>query len=925
MKKLTKLFVLCSILIFMLLMAACDGTQPDASTDKPTAAPTEEATEKPTEAHVCSEYTWTVTVRPTCTQEGERENTCECGKLFKTESIAPLGHTVGDPATCTTAQICTVCVVELEPALGHSPGAVPSCSAAQVCTVCEIELTPALPHIPGDEADCTNAQICTVCNTEIAAPLGHTVEGELSCLEALTCSVCGEVLAQRLEHTRGPAATCTTPMICTVCDTVLLEAKGHTPMNTPSCTSSQKCAVCREVIAEPIPHAPGKEATCTEPQTCLYCHTVLADAFGHTAGDEATCDTSQRCTVCRAVLVKAFGHTIETDDAVESTCTEAGLTEGKHCSVCLEVLVAQIVLPPHHRFVNNICEGCGYEVSGSEGLEFTSNKNGTCYVSGIGSCEATDVTIPAAAPNGETVVAIGTEAFKNNTKITGIEMPDTVTSIGDGAFDGCTFLSSLKMSPYITHIGSYAFAGCDALASVTLPENLISIADHAFYSSGITELVIPEKVTSVGDSAFSSCNELSYLRIDASITECGQNIFWSNYNLQTVYIGEKVTYVDHTYLFDGCFRLVEVINLSSTEVRDTVCQYVIEVHEEESKIINENDFLFYTYGGKHYLVGYVGEDIIISLPESCNGEKYEIVEYAFQVCKDIVSVRLSSKIARIANSAFSGCNKIVEVIENGYHGGHLGVGKTESGYVAYNAIEIHNEAESKIENIDGYLFYPYINREGQMYNYLVGYVGNDTDLVLPESYHGEAYSIYKWAFSGNENIRSVNIGSNVTSIRENAFRGCSELTRVVINEGVMFIYDFAFSNCKKLSNVHLPSSLHYIESYAFSYCTGLEKIVIPEGVYYIGGSAFYGCTGIEEIEIPDSVTQIEDWAFAGCTSLINVYIPDSVSHMGREVFKGSPKLIVHCAAKEKPTNWDAEWKEQGIKVDWGAILEVPVE
>lgn len=37
----------------------------------------------------------------------------------------------------------------------------------------------------------------------------------------------------------------------------------------------------------------------------------------------------------------ATGHTEVTDKAVAATCTETGLTEGKHCSVCNEVLIAQ--------------------------------------------------------------------------------------------------------------------------------------------------------------------------------------------------------------------------------------------------------------------------------------------------------------------------------------------------------------------------------------------------------------------------------------------------------------------------------------------------------------------------------------------------------------------------------------------------------
>ncbi len=53
-------------------------------------------------------------------------------------------------------------------------------------------------------------------------------------------------------------------------------------------------------------------------------------------------------------------HTVVIDAAVEPTCTEPGKTEGSHCSVCGEVLVAQKEIPAKgHSFENGVCTVCG--------------------------------------------------------------------------------------------------------------------------------------------------------------------------------------------------------------------------------------------------------------------------------------------------------------------------------------------------------------------------------------------------------------------------------------------------------------------------------------------------------------------------------------------------------------------------------------
>ena len=77
------------------------------------------------------------------------------------------------------------------------------------------------------------------------------------------------------------------------------------------------------------------------------------------------------CDAVKFVSVPNYGeHTIVQDSAVEPTCTETGKTEGSHCSVCGEIIVAQETVPTiEHSFgewtekdgeKTRSCNACGY-------------------------------------------------------------------------------------------------------------------------------------------------------------------------------------------------------------------------------------------------------------------------------------------------------------------------------------------------------------------------------------------------------------------------------------------------------------------------------------------------------------------------------------------------------------------------------------
>ena len=78
-------------------------------------------------------------------------------------------------------------------------------------------------------------------------------------------------------------------------------------------------------------------------------------------------------------------------------------------------------------------------------LAFTSNGDGTCYVSGLGTYRRNEVEIPTLSPSGDIVTAIGSYAFYNEDALVRISLPSTIRSIGEYAFLGCASLIEITV------------------------------------------------------------------------------------------------------------------------------------------------------------------------------------------------------------------------------------------------------------------------------------------------------------------------------------------------------------------------------------------------------------------------------------------------------------------------------------------------
>ena len=171
------------------------------------------------------------------------------------------------------------------------------------------------------------------------------------------------------------------------------------------------------------------EATCTSPKTCSDCGATEGEALGHSeetvTGKAATCTEAgltdgKKCTVCGETTVAqetipAKGHTEETVAGKNKTCTENGLTDGKKCTVCGETLVAQEEIPAEgHKDGNKdfVCDICKIDLCTDHTEETVAGKAATCTEAGLtdgkkcsvcGDVIVAQETIPAKGHSEETV------------------------------------------------------------------------------------------------------------------------------------------------------------------------------------------------------------------------------------------------------------------------------------------------------------------------------------------------------------------------------------------------------------------------------------------------------------------------------------------------------------------------------------------
>ena len=135
----------------------------------------------------------------------------------------------------------------------------------------------------------------------------------------------------------------------------------------------------------------------------------------------------------------------------------------------------------------------------------------------------------------DTVIAIGSEAFSDNTAINEIIVSHNLEYIGQRAFSGCKHMMDFGLPTKVKYIEAEAFDGCwNAFRKLTIPASVRHIGSHAFRGCATLEKVVfAGLIDNIGSGIFESCERLSEIVVPEGYVE--------QFREQLPFYSEKIT------------------------------------------------------------------------------------------------------------------------------------------------------------------------------------------------------------------------------------------------------------------------------------------------------------------------------------------------------------------------------------------------
>jgi hypothetical protein len=470
----------------------------------------------------------------------------------------------------------------------------------------------------------------------------------------------------------------------------------------------------------------------------------------------------------------------------------------------------------------------------------------------------TSVTLP------NTITSIWSNAFSYNQtsspNFNTITIPNSVETIGDNAFRSCA-LRTVTIGFGITSIGADAFRYCDNLTTV----NVYALTPPSvnYYSFGAeNESLDPDNITFhfPGRAVIKYCSADYgvWYQIGHIINMSGAHYDFIYNNMYYAIIGPNAVELTRQYASLG---YASPYNNSSYTIPATVTPpssswitgtwNVTRIGNQAFDYKTNLQSINFATNSKVTEIGYqafIGCTGLRTLDLSNVTNLSYINGAAFKGCTNLGTVRLSPALTTIGSEAFYDCTYLRTLYTNKSTPPSI----QSNTFNTYSTTDIHVPKPADVATYQAapywsnfYSSHYYTDQKYDFYTGGIYYLITSSNTVKVVNKYGSelTFDYGDFSYSGNVTIPAT-VSWNGTTYRVTAigYAAFSEARRV--NKSST---GETPRNQGDLKTVTIGSNVTTIEDYAFYECTGLTRVTLGSGVTSIGMTAFNGCTSLTTI------------------------------------------------------------------------------
>lgn len=560
----------------------------------------------------------------------------------------------------------------------------------------------------------------------------------------------------------------------------------------------------------------------------------------------------------------------------------------------------------------------------TKGLTFSFSEDGqTVSITGFDGSRSV-VEIPETY-GGAKVTSIAAGAFRGQTMITDVVIPEGVTYIGREAFAGCSALVRVKIPTSVTQVGANLFEGtpydstltgelvyinsilyrCQSDAvTVSIRQGTTVIAEEAFINRvNLAAIVVPDGVSYIGSNAFKNCSALSQIEIPKSVRDIVANAFdgtkwYEDRKHGMIYINDLLYRVPAEIIVQSEQPTGSLSDKDAAEMAKS--GVATQVIPNTNVIVKEDITTICTLAFANTPVQ------TVQLPSTLTTIRYG----AFQNCTALKQITLPESMTFIEGGAFQNCSVLSSIL--------VPQNVTYLGASAFSGCTSLTSATlpQAITRISSGLFENCSSLTTVQASSALTSIGSrafaETSALSSFTFPQTLTAVGEESFTGS-GIVTANLPQSVTYLGAGAFADCTKLVYAQVPAAIQAVRERTFRNCTELKNVSIPEGIRYIGAAAFQNDVSLQTVDFAQSLLTICDNAFEGSGVGEGLVLPPALRTIGSRAFAGCMRLTSLTIPADVRKMGSQAFADGSSPSIVCAfsrttyMSKLASGWVADW------------------